>query len=238
MALALQSVTDDLGRGLGPIIVAGFITSLGGRRNAFNLAVAGWVPCGLIIMGLVFCMRRDEEAVQMRLAQRSEAAAEVRRRSTAGSYGDGGGGGGGGGRGAAPAAPGSPRAANGAAAGGGREAPPGEQQQQRRRHEGRGQQQQLARLSLDLSPRGGLGGGGSGGEASPRQRRRPHTADGELLPLWHSPRGGSGGAAAAPAGPAPGAARGALAPEMVSSDSRAELLPHSPGALDSSGAPR
>ncbi|KAI8473562.1 MAG: major facilitator superfamily domain-containing protein, partial [Monoraphidium minutum] len=70
VALALQSVTDDLGRGLGPIIVAGFITSLGGRRNAFNLAVAGWIPCGLIILGLVFCMRRDEAAVQARLAVR------------------------------------------------------------------------------------------------------------------------------------------------------------------------
>jgi hypothetical protein len=79
VALALQSVTDDLGRGLGPIIVAAFITSLGGRRNAFNLAISGWIPCGLITLSLACFMRRDEAAVQARLKKRSEKARLARR---------------------------------------------------------------------------------------------------------------------------------------------------------------
>ncbi|GBF91667.1 MFS transporter [Raphidocelis subcapitata] len=75
VALALQSITDDLGRGLGPIIVAAFISRLGGRRDAFNIAFAGWVPSGLLLLCLVFCMRQDEGAVQARLAARLKAAA-------------------------------------------------------------------------------------------------------------------------------------------------------------------
>ncbi len=57
--LPFQTVTDDLGKALGPAIVAGFITSLG-RRGAFNVAVCGWIPCGILLLGLVFFMRKDE----------------------------------------------------------------------------------------------------------------------------------------------------------------------------------
>jgi hypothetical protein len=74
----MQSVTDDLGRGLGPIIVAAFITSLGGRRNAFNLSISGWIPCGLITLALACFLRRDEAAVQARLKARSDAARRAR----------------------------------------------------------------------------------------------------------------------------------------------------------------
>jgi hypothetical protein len=93
VALALQSVTDDLGRGLGPIIVATFISRLGGRREAFNIAFVGWFPSALLILGLIFCMRKDEAAVQARLAARIKAAAlrdlEARRRSSGSSGGGG-----------------------------------------------------------------------------------------------------------------------------------------------------
>jgi hypothetical protein len=68
VALALQSVTDDLGKGLGPVIVAAFISQLG-RVGAFNLAIAGWAPCGLLLACLMFTMRSDENAMQARLAQ-------------------------------------------------------------------------------------------------------------------------------------------------------------------------
>jgi hypothetical protein len=72
VSLALQSVTDDLGRGLGPVIVAGFISALG-RQGAFNLSVAGWVPCGLMLCCLVFTMRKDEEQMQQRLTRTADA---------------------------------------------------------------------------------------------------------------------------------------------------------------------
>jgi predicted MFS family arabinose efflux permease len=77
-ALALQSLTDDLGKGVGPVVVAALIGSLGGSRaRAFNVAVAGWVPCGLLILGLAWTMRRDEKRAQEALA----AAVRARRRA-------------------------------------------------------------------------------------------------------------------------------------------------------------
>eukprot|EP00879_Flechtneria_rotunda_P006260 GHRR01006579.1.p1 GENE.GHRR01006579.1~~GHRR01006579.1.p1 ORF type:complete len:583 (+),score=156.80 GHRR01006579.1:972-2720(+) len=76
VAIALQSVTDDLGRGLGPVIVAGFISSLG-RQTAFNISAAGWVPCGILLLSLVFTMRKDESNMQTRLAAKAEIALET-----------------------------------------------------------------------------------------------------------------------------------------------------------------
>jgi len=73
VALALQSVTDDLGRGLGPVIVAGFISRLG-RQGAFNIAIAGWIPCGVLLVSLVFSMRKDEASMQQQLAAKAESA--------------------------------------------------------------------------------------------------------------------------------------------------------------------
>lgn len=68
-ALALQSLTDDLGKGLGPFVVAWFISGLG-RQTAFNIAVLGWVPCALLVMSLSCCMRRDELQLHHRLTTR------------------------------------------------------------------------------------------------------------------------------------------------------------------------
>ena len=48
VALALHVVLDDLGKGVGPALVAVLITALG-RQLAFSLSIAGWVPCGLLI---------------------------------------------------------------------------------------------------------------------------------------------------------------------------------------------
>ncbi|KAG2447464.1 hypothetical protein HYH02_007785 [Chlamydomonas schloesseri] len=74
VALALQSMTDDLGKGLGPVMVAGLIHALG-RTGAFNVATAGWVPCAIMLTSLACCMRKDEAAMQARLAKASEDAA-------------------------------------------------------------------------------------------------------------------------------------------------------------------
>jgi hypothetical protein len=48
VALALHVVLDDLGKGVGPALVAVLITALG-RQLAFSLSIAGWIPCGLLI---------------------------------------------------------------------------------------------------------------------------------------------------------------------------------------------
>lgn len=48
VALALHVVLDDLGKGMGPALVAVLITALG-RQLAFSLSIAGWIPCGMLI---------------------------------------------------------------------------------------------------------------------------------------------------------------------------------------------
>lgn len=48
VALALHVVLDDLGKGVGPALVAVLITALG-RQLAFSLSITGWIPCGLLI---------------------------------------------------------------------------------------------------------------------------------------------------------------------------------------------
>ncbi|KAL6755542.1 major facilitator superfamily domain-containing protein [Haematococcus lacustris] len=72
VAFALQTMTDDLGKGLGPFLVAWFIKSLG-RQGAFNLSIGGWVPCGLLLTSLVFTLRKDEAAMQRRLQDKVDA---------------------------------------------------------------------------------------------------------------------------------------------------------------------
>lgn len=64
VALAFATTTDDLGKGLGPAFVSVFIHAMG-RRDAFNLAVAGWVPCAGLMAGLTLCIRKDEDAMQV-----------------------------------------------------------------------------------------------------------------------------------------------------------------------------
>ncbi|KAI7844379.1 hypothetical protein COHA_002177 [Chlorella ohadii] len=66
IALALQTMLDDLGKGLGPVFVAFFIERLG-RTGAFNLSTLGWVPCGLLLLGTACTLARDESAMQHRL---------------------------------------------------------------------------------------------------------------------------------------------------------------------------
>ncbi|KAG1658249.1 hypothetical protein FOA52_008509 [Chlamydomonas sp. UWO 241] len=66
VAFALQTMTDDMGKALGPLLVAAAISSLG-RQSAFNIAVSMWAIAGALITGLVFCMRADELRVQQQL---------------------------------------------------------------------------------------------------------------------------------------------------------------------------
>lgn len=52
MALALQTVLDDLGRGLGPFVI-GLLVQVTSRLVAFNIAILGWIPCGMLIYGML-----------------------------------------------------------------------------------------------------------------------------------------------------------------------------------------
>ena len=66
VALALQTMLDDLGKGLGPALVAALISSVG-RTTAFNISTAGWIPCGLLLLSSSLTLAKDEAAMQHRL---------------------------------------------------------------------------------------------------------------------------------------------------------------------------
>lgn len=66
-AFALFNTFDDFGRGLGPVFVALMISNVGGRQKAFNLAVFGWVVCGVVNLCVFFTAARDELALQARI---------------------------------------------------------------------------------------------------------------------------------------------------------------------------
>ncbi|KAK9838287.1 hypothetical protein WJX81_002411 [Elliptochloris bilobata] len=69
VAMAMQTVLDDLGKGLGLYVLA-LMISAWGRETAFNVAIAGWLPCGLIFACAALTLGRDEDAMQERLRRR------------------------------------------------------------------------------------------------------------------------------------------------------------------------
>lgn len=80
-AFALFNTFDDFGRGLGPLFVSLLITSLGGRTQAFNVGVLGWVLCGLLNMSMFFFVKKDEDKTQATLS--AEGARESSARALA-----------------------------------------------------------------------------------------------------------------------------------------------------------
>jgi hypothetical protein len=61
---------DDLGKGLGPGLVALLISGTN-RVTAFNIAVWSWAPCAFFQLMLLFTLAEDEETLQEALQQRS-----------------------------------------------------------------------------------------------------------------------------------------------------------------------
>ena len=62
-ANALVSITDDLGKGLGPALVSLLITSFD-RRTAFNISLLGWIVGGMLSLSIVMFVVKDEASVQ------------------------------------------------------------------------------------------------------------------------------------------------------------------------------
>ena len=63
-AFALFTLFDDLGKGLGPYFVSLLIVRMGGRLKAFNVALFGWVICGVANLLIFFTVSQDEAKVQ------------------------------------------------------------------------------------------------------------------------------------------------------------------------------
>ena len=66
-AFALFNTFDDFGRGLGPVFIFWLIDNLGGRTNAFNIGVIGWMLCGVMNLAMYCTVAQDEHRVQQML---------------------------------------------------------------------------------------------------------------------------------------------------------------------------
>lgn len=76
LALALHATLDDVGKGLGPALVAPMVAQMG-RRWAFAVATLGWVPCATLLGGLAWTVRRDEWSKHQHMAMVRTRAAPV-----------------------------------------------------------------------------------------------------------------------------------------------------------------
>lgn len=65
-ALALQAMSDDLGRAAAPLFLSLWIQRFG-RQTAFNLATSGWIVCGVLLAATSLTLAKDEDAMQKRL---------------------------------------------------------------------------------------------------------------------------------------------------------------------------
>ena len=68
VALAAQTVLDDVGRAAGPAAVAALAAAVG-RRAAFAGAVCGWAACGAVFGAAAPWLARDERRMQAGLAR-------------------------------------------------------------------------------------------------------------------------------------------------------------------------
>ena len=73
VALAAQTVLDDVGRSAGPFVVA-LAAAAWGRKLTFTIAVAGWLGCGLVFALGGLTLAADEAAMQASLARAAAGA--------------------------------------------------------------------------------------------------------------------------------------------------------------------
>ena len=74
-AFALFTLSDDIGKGGGPVVVAFLVNSFGDRRPAFCIGILAWVFCGIALCLMTLTVNTDEAYVNQsrtkkRLAQK------------------------------------------------------------------------------------------------------------------------------------------------------------------------
>ncbi len=77
---SLFNLTDNLGKGFGPVIISFFIVHFG-RLYAFNIANLFWVICGLVLLAMAWTFPRDEAALNAAMKERARDMAGVTDRS-------------------------------------------------------------------------------------------------------------------------------------------------------------
>ncbi|HQL83367.1 MAG TPA: MFS transporter, partial [Spirochaetota bacterium] len=75
---SLFNLTDNLGKGFGPVIISIFIVQFG-RVYAFNIANLFWVICGLVLLAMALTFPKDEIALTEAMKEKAkDMAASVR----------------------------------------------------------------------------------------------------------------------------------------------------------------
>lgn len=66
------NLTDDLGKGGGPYLIALLTTYSGSRRFSFSVGISFWLICGSLLTSMAWTVRADENAVRLRLLDSSK----------------------------------------------------------------------------------------------------------------------------------------------------------------------
>ncbi len=69
---SLFNLTDDLGKGFGPVIISLLIVAFG-RLAAFNIANLFWLVCGILLLVMMATFPKDEARLRKILEERAEA---------------------------------------------------------------------------------------------------------------------------------------------------------------------
>jgi len=64
---ACYSQVDDIGKGLGPVFIAGLIVLFNGRQIAFNVAFSMWFICGLFLLMMKGTIEKDAETASRQM---------------------------------------------------------------------------------------------------------------------------------------------------------------------------
>lgn len=64
---ACYSQVDDIGKGLGPVFIAGLIVVFNGRQIAFNVAFSTWFICGLFLLMMKGTIEKDAETASRQM---------------------------------------------------------------------------------------------------------------------------------------------------------------------------
>ena len=59
-AFAVFNLTDDLGKGLGPLLVDGLVRTCGNKNTAYNIAICFWLVCAMMLASIAYTLEDDE----------------------------------------------------------------------------------------------------------------------------------------------------------------------------------
>ena len=76
-AFALYTLTNDIGRGGGPVVVAGLVGVFGDRLTAYNISFLGLLVCGAMLLTLSRTVEEDELKVQAEVLRHLQSPVPV-----------------------------------------------------------------------------------------------------------------------------------------------------------------